>query len=170
VPLLFQKRLTVSVVPGKNDKLPAPGIETPVGDVYVTGVDGKKTRVTTSGLTTDPKVSPDGTAIAYIDGQVMLYEDKDLPMTKNGYQKVPTYFPKQMVVWRDGHTVCRFATEKLYTVTWKWFSKDRIATASMGSHGPTVLELWDVRSGKRLEKRMSYDENLPGWAKSITPE
>jgi hypothetical protein len=161
------RRLTVSVTPSKNDKLRRPGIETPVGDVYAIGTDGKKTRLSTAGLATDPKVSGDGKTVAWIEGQVLSYEDKDLPLTAKGYPQFPTYFPKQLVVWRGGRILARFATEKLYTVSWKWVDTSQIATSSQGSHGPVYLERWDVNTGRRRERRMGFEEKLPAWTKDL---
>jgi hypothetical protein len=166
IPLLTQKRPRVEFTASKHDTLRRPGIETPVGDISVIGRDGKRTRITRSGLATDPEISPTG-AIAFIEGQIIPYEDKDQPMKNGSYQKFPTYFPKQVVVWREGKIVCRFTPEKVYTVKAKWVDDTRIATSSQGSHGPVHLELWDSRTGRRMEKRMSYEEKLPAWTKDL---
>lgn len=162
-----EKRPTLRITPSKNDKLRRPGIETPVGELFQIMPDGRALRLTTSGLVTDPKMSPDSKGIAYLEGQILAYEDKDLPMKNGAYSKVPTYFPKQMVVRRNGRIVARFTPAKLYTVSWKWVDDARIATSSQGSHGPVNLELWDARTGRRIEKRMSYEEKLPAWTKDL---
>jgi hypothetical protein len=165
-PLLVQKRPPIEFIASKHDRVRRPSIETPVGDIFFIGRNGKRTRITTSGLATDPEISPSG-AIAFVEGQIISYEDKDQPMKSGSYQKFPTYFPKQVVVWRDGKIACRFTPGKLYTVKAKWVDETRIATSSQGSHGPVYLELWDARTGRRIEKRMSYEEKLPAWTKNL---
>jgi hypothetical protein len=167
-PLFPQNRPALRLVPSKHDKLRRPGIETPVGELYWITADGRPLRLTTSGLVTDPKFSPDRNSCAYIEGQILGYADKDAPIKNGRYQEFPTYFPKRIVVRKNQRIVARFTPEKLYAVRWQWVDNSRIATASQGSHGPVYLELWDARTGRRLEKRMEYEENLPTWTVGLT--
>lgn len=128
---------------------------------------GKEQILTRDGLATNVKTAPDGT-IAWVEGQMILYPNKDLPVTAKGYPKVPTYFPAAIRVWKNGKRLCRIVPEKLAEVEFVFVKGGRqIAVGSAGMHGPCYQQLFEAKTGRLLERHAGYEEKIPEWAKAV---
>ena len=161
--------LTVMIVAGEHPGVHAAAGTDPgaIGNVQMTLPDGSHKRLTQSGLAFDVKTTADGKIIAWSEGQILKYPDRDQPITKDGYPTAPTFFPKSITVRREGRQR-QLVPQKLYLVVWKFVRGGRqIGVHSEGSHGPTYLQLFDTATGRLLDSRMDSQKNLPAWTKDL---
>ncbi|MEP6754208.1 MAG: hypothetical protein ABJA67_01805 [Chthonomonadales bacterium] len=103
----------------------------------------------------DVKIFPGRHTIGWIEGKMDKYREDDW------------FFPKTLVIWRNGKVVRKFDPGRFFVGWGLVESGKKIAVATAGMHGPTYMFLYDLESGKELDHAANFDRKRKSWVKSI---
>ena len=135
------------------------------GNVFLVGVNGEKVQLTTDGLCSQPKVSPDGKTIGWLHGRHHdLWGDDVL-----------RFLPNELVLVRDGKFTRHIPGEQGDFIGWDFAnngSQVAVAIGSLIEHAHFYF-LYDIDTLRKVSASPfweRYDQGValpPEWAKSV---
>ena len=111
-------------------------------------------------MSSEPKLGPDNQTVIWFVGtfEKIPYRDPE----------VISYFPEKVVCFRSGQKLSEFKLSPRFTVDCHFRKgSTQIAVAGEGTHGPVWYFLHDVKTGKQIDRSVSYAKEKPAWVQGL---
>jgi WD40 repeat protein len=151
------------------------------GNIRLAYTDGRRERITTKGTavgnegfddynengppaTSNPQLSPDGETVGWTRGEHQKCEDWSIGGTM--------FVNAKLVLFRRGKVLRIFQTPGTFITGWRFWNNGKyVAMGSRWHHGMGYVRLFDVQSGKLLERLSTPDADAKKikWAANLTP-
>lgn len=133
------------------------------GNVRVVYRDGRTVQVTQNGDAKDAKISPDGRTVGWTIGTHKPCTDWSVGGTM--------FVNSQLVLFRNGKKLRILQAPGTFIENWRFWNNGKyVAIGSRWHHGVGYCRLFDVKSGKLLERLTTPEVEAKKlkWAKDLT--
>lgn len=129
------------------------------GNVFVEYSDGKTEQLTTNDCAFKPQLASDHQTIGWAEGKHFYVQSyREYWLSKDTF-----------VCYRNGAKIRTLHHDPAYADEMGFNSKGQIVSSSVGKHGPTTYQLYDVSTGKEIAHADTRDK-APEWANSLNSE